>query len=138
VANERGNRWGATRVLLGLLAALVLAAIAAVLTTRTGATIEGIVLQNGRPVPGARVVLSVSFSNGGPVTSIPYFRPRERMVVADDEGHYVIENARTDIILGIFALPATGKGGVATMDVRAKPGETQRMNLQVPVRAAPR
>jgi hypothetical protein len=136
--SEDRDGWStALRIVSGLLLALALLTGVVVVANRSGARITGVVTQNGRPVPGARVVRTLSFSNEGQVVSIPFIRPREQMVVADDEGRYAFENVRTDVISALYALPAVGNGGVAHVDVRPVDGEEIRMDLSVPVRGSP-
>lgn len=132
---ERRTLW---RLPLLVLAALLIATVALALFGRPAGRIEGVVTQAGRPVPGARVMAMVSLSNVGTTWSIPLLRPREVVVRADSEGRYVVEHARTDVILGVFALPPAGPpAGIAMADVRAVAGETIRLDLSLGQRARP-
>jgi hypothetical protein len=129
-----GGAERALRLLAALLVALVLLVVGVTFSSASGARIEGSVTGAGGLVPGARVVLTISPSNEEQVRSIGFVRPRERMAVADDKGHYAFDDVRTDATLAIFALPPNGKGGVMMADVRAEDGETTRLDLSIPTR----
>ena len=124
-----------------LIASLAVGSLAigtvAVLLLRPDGRIDGVVRQDGRPVPRARVAVTISMSNGdGSWVHIPVLRPVHRLVVADAAGRYVVDHARTDVVLSLCALPAAGAGAMALVDVQARSGETVTMDLEVPVLAA--
>ncbi len=136
--SEQRSGWRWISYGLGsVLAVLVLLVIGALLFGRSGARIEGVVTHKGVPVPGALVILTVSPMNEGQVVSIPFIRPREVVVTADAAGRYIIEHARTDASVGIFALSSTGRGAHFLLRVQPVAGETVTVDIPLPVRAQP-